>query len=419
MSGTLLIRGARQLLTLHGPTECRRGSALRELGLIRDGAMLIEDGRIVEVGPGRRIENLAQARRAQEIDATGRVVMPGFVDCHTHLVWGAAWLDAYEARITGAGEGVGPGPESTRRVLRSASVRRLESRARQFVNGMVRHGTTTAEGKSGYGFDEKSELKMLRVQERLDGTPLDVTSTFLTAPHLPETSERGRAGYFSQVSSEFLATIRRRRLARFAGLRCCEHAGEIEQGRLYLNAARELGFEIKIHASGRQPSLAVRLAAEVGAASVDGLCEVTGEEVSVLARTNAVAVLLPGTVFHDPHARCAGARDLIDGGAAVALATNFNPGTSPTYSMQTIIALACAYLRMTPAEAISTATINAAWATRVAHKAGSLEAGKSADVLVLNAADYREIPYHFGVNLVHRTVKRGVTVYQEGSVAGR
>lgn len=410
------MRGARQLITLRGPAEPRRGAALKELGIIRDGALVIEDGRIVEVGLSRRVENLALAHRCQEIDATGHVVMPGFVDCHAHLVWGVAGLDEYETRIAGAGGEPAEELRSTIQALRNVAAKRLESRARQFVNAMIRHGTTTVEAKSGYGLDERDELKILRVQAMLNRAPLDIASTFLAPRNLPATHAGDPAGYISWMCSVLLPSIRRRGFARFAGLRCGEGSLNMDLSRRYLEAARALGFLLKVHAGQSAASDAVRLAVEVGAASVDNLRKVDTAEVDLLALSNTLAVLLPGCYFYDGGGWCAPARQLIDGGAAVALGTNFNPGASSTCSMPVVVALACAHLGMSPAEAICAATFNAACAMGCEKVAGSLEVGKPADLIVLNASDYREIPYYFGVNLVNRTVKRGVTVYQEGKV---
>ena len=412
------MRGARQLLTLRGSAEPRRGPALQELGIIRDGALLIADGRIVEVGQSRRVENLALAREAQEIDATAHVVMPGFVDCHAHVVWGAPLLDDFEACIDGESPEPAAGAAPTDRVLHNTSAKRLQSRARPFVNAMVRHGTTTLEANSGYGLDAKGEMKILRVQAMLDRAPLDVASTFLTPRCIPDAHAGDPAGYLSWMCSELLPAIRRKAYARFAGLRWGEAVFSLEQSRRYLETARGLGFRLKIHAAQNAAADdAVRLAVEAGAASVDRLQDAGRAAVDLLARSRTMAVLLPG--LGRGGEACAPARQLIDGGAAVGLGTHFNPGASSTCSMPIIVALACAHLGMRPAEAICAATFNAACAIGSERVAGSLEVGKAADFIVLNASDYREIPYHFGVNLVSRTVKRGVTIYQEGKVAGR
>jgi imidazolonepropionase len=426
MSGTLLVRGARQLLTLRGSTEPRRGTALQELGIIRDGAVLIEDGHIVEVGLSRRVENLG-LRGSQEIDATGHVVMPGFVDCHTHFAWGAPWLDDSYESVAGAVKEPPHGPAPALQALYNASAKRLESRARQFVNAMVRHGTTTLEAKSGYGLDARGELKILRVQAMLNGAPLDIVSTFLTPRSLPATHAGNPAGYISWICSDVLPAICRKRFARYAGLRYADRVFDLEQSRRYLDTARALGFQLKIHGGEYPERGAVRLGVEVGAASVDCLHDTCAADVDLLARSNTMAVLLPGAAFQrypqhgfeHGNGRCAHARQFIDGGAAVALGTNFNPGASSTCSMSTIVALACEHLGMSPAEAICAATFNAACAIGSGQVAGSLEVGKPADLIMLNASDYREIPHCFGVNLVSRTVKRGVTIYQEGKVAAR
>ena len=415
MSGSILVRGARQLLTLHGPVGPRRGLALKELSIIRDGALLIEDGRIVEVGPSRRVENLAQSRKAYEIDATGRVVMPGFVDCHTHLVCGAPWLQDYEARVAGLQNAHG-GFDSTIDAVRNVSARGLEVRARHYVSGMIRHGTTTLEAKSGYGVDETGELKILRVLGKLHQAPLDVVPTFLSPRVIPPAYQSDAAGYMSWICSELMPKIQRRGLARFADFCCDEQVFNAEQTSRYLEAARSLGFPLKIHTRQLQRNDAVRRAVALEAVSVDHLDNAGPADVELLARSQTMAVLLPGSAFHLGRERYAPARDLIDAGAAVALATNFNPGTCPTYSLQMIVALACAHLRMSPAEAICAATYNAACAISCGHRVGSLETGKSGDLIVLNAADYREIPYHFGVNLVCMTVKRGLTLYKEAPV---
>jgi imidazolonepropionase len=404
MSRTVLIRGARQLLTLHAPREPRRGPALKELGIIRDGALLMEDGRIVEVGPSRRVENLAQSRKAHEIDATGRVVMPGFVDCHTHLVCGVPWLNESEASVGGE---YPTGTFGLRiRPVQYSSTRRLEARARQVVDGMIRHGTTSLEAQSGFGVDATGELKILRVLAKLHKAPLDVVPTFLNPRAIP----------LSWICSDLMPRIHRRGLARFAAFSCDEHVFNMEQANRYLEAARGLGFRLKIHTGDGRQNLGVGLAVAQEAISADHLDYVDRNDVELLARSNTIAVLLPGSAFHLGCGRYAPARQLIDAGAAVALATDFNPSTSPTYSMQMIVALACARMHMSPEEAICAATFNAACAIGCEQRVGSLETGKSADLIVLNASDYREIPYHFGVNLVRMTVKRGETVYEEGKV---
>jgi imidazolonepropionase len=409
---TSLIRGASQLLTLSGGSGPRRGAALRDLGLVTRGAVLIQDGVIVAAGPARHVEKLPQARRAREIDARGSVVMPGFVDSHTHLIFGRPRLTDYEMRLAGAGyaeiAAAGGGILSSVQAVRALPAARLESQGRAFLAAMARHGTTSLEAKSGYGLDETAEIKTLRVLARLAGNPLDIAPTYLGA-HVPPPEYRGHAdAYVEWMGSQVMPRIRRCKLARFADVYCDAGAFTLEQARRYLAHARKAGFELKIHAEQFARTGAALLAVELGAASADHLEQAGEAEIRALAESNTLATLLPGAVFHLGLHAYPPARALIDAGAAVALATDFNPGTSPTYSMQMVLSLACTEMRMTPAEAITAATINGAHAIRSADRLGSLEPGKQADVIVLNVPDYRELPYYFGANHVRLTIKRGV-----------
>jgi imidazolonepropionase len=416
----VLVRGARQLVTLRGLSGPRRGSALRELGIIQDGAVLIENGVISALGPSRRVENLGAARRAREIDASGRVVIPGFVDSHTHLICGPPRLTEYEMRIGGASyleiARAGGGILTSVHAVRETPIRRLVLQARQTLDGFIRHGTTTIEAKSGYGLDETGERKALRALRLLNGKPLDLVGTYLGA-HVVPPEYAGRSDeYLAWTIEHVMPKIRRRNLARFVDVYCEHGAFTLTQARRYLEAARSLGFELKIHAEQFSNTGAAQLAAELGAASADHLEQAGEADIEVLAESGTMATLLPGSVFHLGLERYAPARKMIESGVAVALATDFNPGTSPSYSMQMMMSLACSQMRMTPAEALAAATINGAHAIRCAGRAGSIEAGKNADLVVFNVPDYREIPYHFGVNLVAMTIKRGQVLYREGDI---
>ncbi|MCS6953676.1 MAG: imidazolonepropionase [Bryobacterales bacterium] len=394
--------------------------ALQDVGLVADGALLIRDGRIVDAGPARRVENLAAARQAEELDASGRVVMPGFVDCHTHLVCGPPRLADYEMRLAGASyhdiAAAGGGILWSVKAVRATSSRRLLHQARQSVAWFVRHGTTTIEAKTGYGLDRTGEMKTLRVLAALQGQPLDIVPTYLGAHAVPPEFEGRAEDYIDWMCAEMLPRIRRRRLARFVDVYCDRGAFSLDEARRYLEAARRMGFALKVHAEQFSRTGAARLAVELGAMSADHLEQVDASDIAALAQSRTVAVLLPGSVFHLGLDRYAPARALIDQGAAVALATDFNPGTSPTCSMPMVIALACAHMRMSPAEAIAAATINAACAIGSADQVGSLEPGKAADLIILDVPDYREIPYHFGVNLVALTMKRGQILYRQGEI---
>jgi imidazolonepropionase len=365
--------------------------------------VLVQEGVIVEVGSTRRIENLKAARGAITVSAAGRVVMPGFVDCHTHLLFPRPpSLDA----------------ESGEPTLHGITGLRLETRARLHLEIMARHGTTTVEVKTGCGPEAGAEAKLLRVLASLQREPVEVVSTFLLrlgacdrgAGH--ELAARGE-----WILREFLPRIRRHRWASFADLVWGECGSAPYAGR-YLAAARALGLGRKVHVEEEQPSPAIALGITQAATSIDHLEHATAADAALLANSGAITTLLPGASFQR-QGRYAPARMLVDAGVAVALASNFNPLHTPGLNMQMAVKLACTRMNMTPAEAISAATINAAYALGCASAAGSLEPGKSADLLLLNVSDYRELSHSFGGNLVHSTMKRGQFIYQEGEVAPR
>jgi len=419
MSGFLLVRGARQLLTLRGPSGPRRGGQLRDLGLIQDGALLIRNGVITSVGPSRRVENLTEARSAREIDASGRVVMPGFVDSHTHLVAGPARLGEWEAQTGEEGEQEaapsGEGPAPAARSWRALPASRLLQQARRRLEALIRHGTTTVEAKSGAGQEETGELKILRVLAALDEQPLDVVATCLAGRAIPVEYLGKPDDYLQWMRTHLLPKIRRRRLGRFVDVTCEPGGLGADQARSCLESARELGFRLKVHAERAAHDGGARTAVELGATSADGLEYATTDDVTMLAASPTVATLLPvggcGTAERRPPARA-----LIDQGGAVALASGFSPAAACPGNMQMVIALACSHLGLLPAEAVCAATINGAHALGLADRVGSLEAGKLADLLMLGAPDYREIAYHFGGNLVAMTLKRGEVLYQQGEV---
>lgn len=420
MKRRLLVRGARQLLTVRGSAGPRRGEALRDAGVLAEGALIAEDGVITHVGPSRRLENLREARGAQEIDARRHIVVPGFVDCHTHLIHALPRLIDYEMRLAGASyeeiERAGGGILSTVNTVRAWTARRLEEQALDALAAMARHGTTTVEVKSGYGLDGPTELKMLRVAHAVDGKPLDVVPTFLGAHAVAPEFEGRPDAYLNWVCGTLLPRVASRGLARFADVYCDRNAFSLAQSRRYLEAATKAMLRLKLHTNQFAGIGGVRLAVELGAVSADHLETMDEGEIRMLAASGVIGVLLPGSVFHLGLTRYAPARKLIDAGAAIALATDFNPGTSPTSSMPMILSLACSQMRMDPAEAIVAATHNAACALDLQSSTGSLEAGKQADFALLSVSDYREIPYYFGAAAVALTVKRGTVIYSRGEV---
>jgi imidazolonepropionase len=408
----LLIRGARQLVTLRGPSGPRRGASLRELSIVEDGSVLVLDGVIAEVGPTRRVENLARARGAELLDAAGRVVMPGLVDCYAHLVSGPPRLSDWEARLASPPErelgvwerAVAAGVAA----VRDTPSGRLEYQARRVVAAMVRHGTTTVESRSGYGLDETGEVKSLRVASRLDGGPVDVVRTFFGARTVPGEYSGRSEEYLAWIEGELLPKTRRRGLAEFVDVACGERAFGYEAARGYLDRARALGFRLRVRGSAA-------LAVETGAISVSGVEAPLAFDAERLARSATIAVLTPGAAFYSGSRRSP-ARTLIEYGAAVAVATGHDSVLCPTVSLPAVLSIACTELRMTPGEALSSATINAAHALGRAQRCGSLECNKYADIVLLNAGDYRELPFRFGSNLVHMTIKRGEIIYREGDV---
>jgi imidazolonepropionase len=408
MGKLTLIRGARQLLTLRGPSCPRRGEHLRNLGLIEDGAVLIVDGLIREVGPSRRVENLALARSAEEIDASASVVMPGFVDSGAHLVSGPARVADSETRTANA-------TYEMARSIRDLSGHTLESIALGVLEEAVRHGVTALETKSGLGLTDAGEIKVLRVHSALQKLPVTVVSTFLCSRPAPGYEDRAEE-YLGWICSHLLPLVKRRKLAEFADIQCGEASFGPEQALRYLTAARQLGFGLKLHADPRASAETIRLAVAFEAASVDGIVDLEDREARVLARSESIATLSPGAAFHLGLDRYPPARMLIDNGAAVALATGYNPASSPSQSLPMMIALACRSMHMTPAEAITAATLNGAHAIRRASSIGSIEIGKSADLLLLSVPDYRAIPYHFGVNPVELVIKGGEVLVKRSEV---
>jgi len=392
---------------------------MRELGIIQSGAMLIEDGRITNIGPGSRIENLSAVRGAREWNADGRVVMPGFVDSHTHAIYGVPRLRDYEMRLEGRSYAEiaqeGGGILSSVRAVRGATSHRLSAQLSSTLQCMARHGTTTVEVKTGYGLNEAAELKMLRVARAADGKPIRVARTLLGPHAVPPEFEGQPDAYVDWLCRQLIPKVTRLRLAKYADAYCDAKAFSLEQTRRYLRAAKDAGLGLRLHASQFANLGAVQLGVEMGAASVDHLEAAGPREIQALADSSVYATLLPGSVFHLGLQQYAPARELIDAGAAVVLATDCNPGTSPTCSMQMVMSLACTQMRMTPAEAITASTIHAANSLGLGDVTGSLEVGKFADFLILSASDYREVPYFFGVNHVAATVRRGEIVWQDAS----
>ena len=406
------------MLTLRGSGP-RRGDSLSDLGIIKDGALLVRDGVIENIGTRAEMEALPEARSAEKLDVGGRVVLPGFVDSHTHLIHAASRVEEYELKIEGASyEEIarkGGGILNSVKKLRAATSAALKKRAHGALKLFSAYGTTTLEAKSGYGLDVASELKILGLHKELNvEQPLEIVSTFLGA-HVVPAEFRGRAGgtgrYIKLLTESLMPRIGEIRLAEFCDVFCDRGAFTREESKRILQAGRQWGMLPRLHAEQLTRTGAAQLGVQLKATSCDHLEKVNRADIAALAKSNTVATLLPGCDFHLGLKEYAPARALIEAGAIVSLATDYNPGTSPTLSMPMILSLACTQLRMTPAEAIAAATINAAFALGREKRIGSLEVSKQADLAVFEVADYREIPYYFGINHCWMTVKRGRVIH--------
>ena len=411
----MLIHSATQLLTLAGGPQ--RGAALGELGIIEDGAVLIRDDSIVAAGPTPILR--AEYPDEPGLDASGCVVMPGFVDPHTHLIWAGDRAGEFELKMAGteylAILAAGGGILSTVNATRLASLESLLAQTRPRMLRMFAHGTTTAEVKTGYGLQTATELRLLKALLTLDDEgPLELAFTFLGAHAIPPEFKDDPQGYTDLVCVTMLPVLKEwwgahapRLPLPFVDVFCENKAFNLDQSRQILTTARSLGFPLKIHADEFDNLGGARLAAELQAASADHLVRTSQSDIQALARSDTVAVALPCTPFGLGEKAYTPARELLAAGALLALATDCNPGTAWNESMQFVLALACRTLGLTPAQAIAAATINAAHAIRRADRIGSLEPGKQADLLVLSVPDYRHLGYRFGTNLVRQVVKRG------------
>jgi len=386
-----------QLITVAGPSRPRTGAELSDLGIVADAALLIENGRIAAAGPYLEIRSKIPAGAAV-IDAEHRCVTPGFVDAHTHLVFAGNRAVEFEQRIAGATyqqiAAAGGGILRTVELTRAASEDDLLTAARRHRDWMLRGGTTTIEAKSGYGLDRDTELKMLRVLERLNEEgPVRIVPTLLAAHTVPPEFAGRRGEYVRWVADVLIPEVAAAGLARYCDAFCDDHAFTVDECRTVLAAARHHGLGLRIHAEQFRPGTGAALAAELGAATADHLETVTEETLRQLATAGTQPVLLPGSVFALSRTAYPPARAMVELGLGIVIATDFNPGSSPVPSMPFMLSLACLEMRLSPAEALTAATINAAFSLGLGAEIGSLEPGKQANLLIHEFADYRELAY--------------------------
>ena len=405
---SLAVLHAAQLVTLNGPKRPRVGKELSELGIIRDGGLLIRDGKIEKVGSSSEIEK--HAGDSEIVDAHGCVVMPGFVDAHTHLVFAGNRLDDFERRARGETyeqiAKAGGGIWSTVAKTRAATEAELLAQAKEHANWFLRCGTTTVEAKSGYGLTVEDELKILRVMRQLrEEMRLEIVPTFLGAHAVPR--ELSPDEYLEIVIDQMLPRVSAEKLAEFCDVFCERGYFDIDRSRKILSAAKNLGLSLRGHVDQLTNSGGAKLMAEIGATTADHLEQTDEQGIAALQKANVQPVLLPGSVYALGSTRYPCAREMIDAGLEVVLATDFNPGSSPTPSMPMVLSLACTQMKMSPAEAITASTVNAAYSVKRGDKIGSLEPGKLANFVVFDCEDYRELAYWFGMPQTHAVYVRG------------
>jgi imidazolonepropionase len=405
---------AAELVTLAGPKGPRIRDQMRELAIVRDGGMLIEDGRVVATGSSNEIAKSVPAD-AEVVDARGKVVLPGFVDAHTHPVFAGNRVDEFEMRTRGATyEEIaesGGGIRSTVRKTRAASEDELLGQARKHASWFLAGGTTTVEAKSGYGLTVDDELKMLRVIRRLNAeTPIEFVPTFLGAHAVPDEFRNAPEQYTSLVIHKMLPRVAEEQLAESCDIFCERGYFDITDSEKILRAARDHGLRLRMHVDQLTNSGGAFLAARLKAATADHLEQANAAEIAALAEAGVQPVLLPASVYSLGKTRYPPAREMIEAGLAVVLATDFNPGSSPTPSIPMVLSLAATQMKMTPAESLTAATVNAAYSLNRGDQIGSLEPGKRANFALYDCADYREIPYYFGVSMIDSVYVSGKRV---------
>lgn len=410
------IKNAAQLVTLAGENGPRRKEGMSELSIIEDGSVWMENGEILAIGSTSELEALygERAHEADVIDASGRLVTPGLVDPHTHVAYGGSREREFEMRLEGSTYmeimNAGGGIHATTRMTREATEDELVAQTTRRLDSFLAHGVTTVEGKSGYGLDLETELKQLRAMKRLNEShPIDLVPTFMGGHAVPQEYKGREEQYIDLLVNDMLPKVAEEGLAVFNDVFCEVGVFTPEQSERILEAGKKLGLVPKIHADEIESYGGAELAAKVGAISAEHLLKASDEGVRLMAEAGVIACLLPATALYLREDAAKG-RAMIDAGVAVAISTDCNPGSSPTTSMPLVMNLACISMRLTPAEALVAATMNAACAIGMEAKVGSLEVGKQADVVMWKVSNYQELQYLFGVNHVGSVWKKGVQV---------
>jgi len=415
LSETIALINCSQLVTLAGPARPRVGAELRELAIIPDGALFVRANRIERVGPRTEIEPLI-TRDCEVVDARSRAVLPGFIDAHTHPVFGGNRAGEFEERSSGVTyqeiAARGGGIQSTVQATRSATLDELVTSGRRYAEWFLRNGTTTVEAKSGYGLTLEDEIKLLGAIKQLDHREaLRYVPTFLGAHDVPPEYRSRREDYVALLIEEMIPKIAREKLAEYCDVFCEENVFTTDESWKILSAARCHGLKLRVHADQLSRSGGAKLAAELEAATADHLEHTDTEGIAALKSAGVQPVLLPGSVYTLGSRHYPAAREMIDAGLAVVLATDFNPGSSPTPSLPMVFSIAATHMKMTPAESISAATVNAAYSLGRGDKLGSLEPGKLADFVIYDCEDYRELAYFFGIEHANKVFVDGREVF--------
>ncbi len=414
---TLIIKNIGQLITMQGPVP-RLGAEMKNLGLIENGGVGAAGNEIIAVGKSDDIEGkLDLAEGCRVVDAEKAVVTPGLIDPHTHPVFSKTRENEFEMRLLGKSymeiAASGGGIRASVRDLRNSNTAVLMQKSSQRLDNMLAFGTTTIEAKSGYGLSTESEIKSLEIIRDLNEIhSVDLIPTFLGAHEVPDEYRDKREDYIKLIIDEMIPQVVENRLAEFCDIFCEDGVFNIEESRRIMQTAKDKGLKLKFHAEELACTGGAELAAELGAVSADHLVFISENGIKAIAKSGTVGVLLPGTCFSLGHSDYAPARCMIESGVTVALSTDCNPGSSYTESLQMIISLAAINYKMTAAEAISAVTVNAACALDRGEAIGRLEENFPADLVIWNMSDYRELPYHYGVNLVNKVVKRGKVVVE-------
>jgi len=418
MKADLVISNIGQLVTCASGNKPKRGAAMHDVGLTANAGVAVIEGKVAAIATSHEITNNFTADAV--IDAEGKVVCPGFVDPHTHIVWAGDRLDEFELKIKGADYleilAAGGGILSTVSSTRAASMEELVESGMKRLDKMLACGTTTVEIKTGYGLDTDTELKMLRVIEELDKAhPIDIVPTFLAAHAVPREFKNNADGYVSLVCDEMLPRAWNwyesshffNKVPFFVDVFCERNAFDVAQTKRVFQTAKEMGFQIKAHVDEFSNLGGSRAGIASGAVSIDHLDAISDDEINLLAASDTIGVITPTVNFNLGSAHYADARKMIDAGCAVALSTDFNPGSAPCPSQSMTMAISCRYQKLLPAEALNAATINAAFAIGLGDRVGSIEVGKSADLVLFDTNDYRQLVYEFGGSLVSAVYKRG------------